>query len=127
MYLWAVLLDHWHMGTRVVETQYDDLDESTEDVRTVSLALDGQSVEIDLSVKNFEKLSAAVAPYLEAGRKASAAATSRRRRGSSSSPASSRSSDTQAIREWAQANGLEVNSRGRIKKDIVDAYVAAQK
>lgn len=116
------------MGTRVVETQYDDLDESTEDVRTVSLALDGQSIEIDLSAKNFEKLSAAVAPYLEAGRKTSSAATSRRRRASSSStPASSKPSDTQAIREWAQANGLEVNSRGRIKKDVADAYEAAQK
>ena len=93
----------------------------------MSLAFDGQSVEIDLSAKNFEKLSAAVAPYLEAGRRASSAATSRRRRASSSTPASSKSSDTQAIREWAQTNGIEVNSRGRIKKDIVDAYEAARK
>ena len=113
------------MGTRIVETHYDDLDESTEDVRTVSLTLDGQSVDIDLSAKNFEKLSKALAPYLEAGRKTSTSATTRRRR-ASAAPAPVKSSDTQAIREWAEANGHEVSSRGRIKKSIVDAYEAAQ-
>lgn len=113
------------MGTRVVETHYDDLDESTEDVRTVSLSLDGQSVEIDLSAKNFDKLAQAVAPYLEAGRRASGGAT-RRRRSASAAPAAPKTNHTQAIREWAQANGHEVNSRGRIKKEIVDAYEAAQ-
>lgn len=113
------------MGTRVVETHYDDLDESTDDVRTVNLAVDGQSVEIDLSAKNFEKLLKALAPYLEAGRKTSAGTTTRRRR-TTTTPTAAKSSDTQAIREWAQANGQDVNSRGRIKKDIVDAYQAAQ-
>jgi len=113
------------MGTRVVETHYDDLDESTEDVRTVSLSIDGQSVEIDLSAKNFEKLSKAVAPYLEAGRKTSSGNAARRRR-TSPATTTAKTSDTQAIREWAQANGHDVNSRGRIKKDIVDAYEAAQ-
>ena len=113
------------MGTRVVETRYDDLDESTDDVRTVSLSVDGQSVEIDLSARNYENLSQAVAPYLDAGRKTSTStATTRRRRTSPAAPA--KTTDTQAIREWAQASGLEVNSRGRIKKDIVDAYQAAQ-
>lgn len=29
------------------------------------------------------------------------------------------------IREWATANGYEVNAKGRIKQDIVDAYNAA--
>jgi hypothetical protein len=114
------------MGTRVVETHYDDLDESTEDVRTVTVGLDGQSVEIDLSAKNFEKLSAALAPYLEAGRKTSTSSTTRRRRATPAATAAAKSSDTQAVREWAQANGYEVNSRGRIKKNIVDAYEAAQ-
>ena len=113
------------MGTRVVETHYDDLDESTEDVRTVSLSVDGQSVEIDLSAKNFEKLSKAVAPYLEAGRKTSSSTTARRRRTPATTP--TKTADTQAIREWAQANGHDVNSRGRIKKNIVDAYEAAQR
>ena len=37
------------MGSKTVVTLFDDLDGSTEDIRTVSLALDGQSVELDLS------------------------------------------------------------------------------
>jgi hypothetical protein len=115
-----------YVGTRIVKTHYDDLDESTEDVRTVSLSIDGQSVEIDLSAKNFEKLSKAVAPYLEAGRKTSSGNAARRRRTSPATTTVTKTSDTQAIREWAQANGHDVNSRGRIKKDIVDAYEAAQ-
>jgi hypothetical protein len=114
--------DNSHMGARVVETHYDDLDESAEDVRTVSLSVDGQSVEIDLSAKSFEKLSKAVAPYLEAGRKTSSGSAARRRRTSAAAITPAKTSNTQAIREWAQANGHDVNTRGRIKKDIIDAY-----
>jgi hypothetical protein len=29
-----------------------------------------------------------------------------------------------AIREWAQAKGIDVSDRGRIKQDIVDRYHA---
>ena len=123
----VAVTDNSHMGTRVVETHYDDLDESTDDVRTVSLSIDGQSVEIDLSAKNFEKLSKAVAPYLEAGRKTSSGNATRRQRTSAAATTPAKTSNTQAIREWAQANGHDVNSRGRIKKDIVDAYEAAQR
>jgi|SRR4051794_21159711 len=103
----------------------DDLDESTDEVRTVRLSVDGRSVEIDLSARNFDKLSKAVAPYLQAGRKTSSSTPARRRRTFAAPGAPRKSSDTQAIREWAQANGHDVNSRGRIKKDIVDAYEAA--
>lgn len=30
------------------------------------------------------------------------------------------------VREWAHANGVEVNQRGTIRRDVVDAYLAAQ-
>jgi hypothetical protein len=32
---------------------------------------------------------------------------------------------THQIREWARTNGYEVSERGRIAKNIVDAYDAA--
>ena len=114
------------MGSKTVVTLFDDLDGSTEDIRTVSLALDGQSVELDLSQKNYDKVSEFLAPYIAAGRKG-AGASSSRRSSRRSSTATANTSDTQSIREWAQANGYEVNSRGRIKKEIVDAYEAATK
>ena len=113
------------MATRVTETIYDDLDESTDDVRTVTLSLDGQAVEVDLSAKNYEKLSKAVAPYLEAGRKASGSTgPTRRRRGSASAPA--KSTDTAAVRAWAAENGIEISSRGRVSADVLAKYQAAQ-
>ncbi len=114
------------MATRVTETVYDDIDESTEDVRTVRLSVDGQSIEIDLSEKNRDKLSKALAPYLEAGRK-HASGTPSRRRSSSSAAAPVRSSGTAAVRAWAEANGVEVSSRGRISADVMSQYEAAQK
>ena len=111
------------MGTRTEVTQFDDIDGSTGDVRTVPIAVDGQQVEVDLSSANVDKLMAAIEPYLSAGRKVSGGNTSSRRRRTA---APAKSTDTQAIREWAQANGYEVNTRGRIKKEIVDAYEAAR-
>ena len=116
------------MATRIVETLFDDLDESTDDVRTVSLELDGRAVEIDLSAGNFEQLSKVLTPYFDAGRRASSAAASRRRRASTASiPDPTSRAQTQAIREWAQANGVAVNTRGRIKREVVEAYEAANR
>ena len=113
------------MGAKTVTTLYDDVDGSTEDIRTVSLSLDGQAVELDLSQKNYEKVAQFLEPYMVAGRKTSSGGgPSTRRR--SSSPAPAKSADTGAIRTWAEANGYEVNSRGRIKAEIVKAYEAAQ-
>jgi hypothetical protein len=33
--------------------------------------------------------------------------------------------DTQAVRAWAESNGYEVSSRGRIKGEIIEAFTAA--
>ena len=40
-------------------------------------------------------------------------------------PASSTPTDSQAVRKWAQANGIEVSARGRIPTEIVERYRAA--
>src|SRR3954452_1790492 len=57
------------MVTRTEITQFDDIDGSTGDVRTLAIAVDGQQVEVDLSSANVDKLMAALEPYLSAGRK----------------------------------------------------------
>lgn len=109
------------MGSRTEITLFDDTDGSTESIRTVSLTLDGQSVEVDLSQKNYDKLFKAIEPYLSAGRKTSSSSSNvRRRRG-----AAAKTSDTQAIRAWANEKGIEVSSRGRISADILAKYEAA--
>ncbi|WP_375431006.1 Lsr2 family protein [uncultured Friedmanniella sp.] len=112
------------MGSRTTVTLFDDLDGSTEEIRTVSLSLDGQAVELDLSQKNFEKVSEFLQPYMAAGRKSGGSSAARRTRTSSPAPTKS-GIDTQAVREWAKAQGHKVSDRGRVSGDIVSAYEAA--
>jgi hypothetical protein len=35
--------------------------------------------------------------------------------------------DIPQIRAWAEANGYDVSARGRIKKEVIDAYDEAHK
>lgn len=86
---------------------------------TVSFALDGTSYEIDLSNDNADKLRAALAPYLSAGRKVGGRAPARRGGGSRGS-----SIDAAVVREWARTQGLKVSERGRVSSDIIEAYQA---
>jgi hypothetical protein len=103
------------MGSRTTVTLFDDFDGSTEGVRTVSIGLDRQTVELDLSEANYAKVRDFLTPYPEAGRKTGSTSSGSSRRKPSSSEG--RRDDSQAIREWAEANGHQVSARGRIKKD----------
>jgi len=105
--------------TQVVFT--DDIDGS-EAEGTVTFALNGVQYEIDLSKKNADKLAKAFAPYVEAGRKASARTSARSPRAADGP----RRHDQSAVREWARGQGLEVSSRGRIPADVLARYEAAR-
>jgi Lsr2 len=97
----------------------DDLDGS-ENAETVSFGFDGVTYEIDLGKKNRSSLRRALAPFIEAGRRA----PRRRRRRGASRPAGS-PADRSAVRTWARAAGLKVSERGRISADIMRQYDAA--
>ena len=104
------------MAQHVNVSFVDDLD-GGEAAGTVSFGLDGTTYEIDLSEQNLEKLRAVFAPYVDAGR----------RSGGPARRASARPSDrgeNQAIREWAQAQGLSVSRRGRLSAEVRQAYGA---
>ncbi len=106
------------MAQRVQIILEDDYDGGAAD-ETVSFALDGTEYEIDLSAKNAAKLRDAISPWLGHARKTGG----RRKRGTASkAPASSSTSD---IRAWAQANGHEVSSRGRVSAEVREAYEKA--
>jgi len=104
----------------------DDLDgtELGDNAVTTRFSLNGAHYEIDLNESNQQKLADALAPFVAAGRRASAsaasgrAATAKKRGGGTKS-------NTSAIREWANANGHPVGDRGRIPAHIVEAYEAA--
>lgn len=100
----------------------DDLD-GGEDAREVTFSLDGETWRIDLSERNRQRLRAALGEFIEAGVKVGGV-RSRATAGHSGSAAPS-GSETSVIREWARANGYDVNDRGRIPAAVVEAYEAA--
>ncbi|MEU4295045.1 Lsr2 family protein [Kribbella sp. NPDC026596] len=109
------------MVQRVEILLTDDLDGSeipTGKGETVPFALDGTSYEIDLRTRHAAALRAALRPYVEAGR----AVKNRRGRRVTRTAVGA---DARTVKEWARANGYEVNDRGRVPAHIRDAFHAA--
>ena len=104
------------MARHVVEKFVDDIDGTTDDVRTVQLGIDGKAYEIDLSEANAAKLRDVLTPFVAAARRPG---SSQRR---SSAPAVASGRDNVAIRVWLLENGYKVSERGRIKTELLDAY-----
>ncbi|MHA6625601.1 histone-like nucleoid-structuring protein Lsr2 [Pseudonocardia sichuanensis] len=107
------------MAKQTTVTLVDDLDGSTADEQ-VEFAMDGKSYEIDLSAANSAKLREALAPFVSAARR-----TGGRRRSTASTAAARPSTDreqNQAIREWAQQQGMKISERGRIPSNVLEAY-----
>jgi uncharacterized membrane protein len=101
----------------------DDLDGSA-GAETITYTVNGQEYEIDLSEENAEKFHDALEPYVQNSREVRRQAdTARRGRGDGRrrSGASGRD-DIPQIRAWAEAQGMDVSARGRVKKEIIDAY-----
>lgn len=109
------------MAQRTEVILIDDLDGGSA-AETVRFALDGSSYEIDLSEQNAREMRDAFARYVGAARRAGGRpATSRPRRGS----ARTDSAQTTAIRDWARSTGRQVSDRGRISREIMDAWEKA--
>ena len=101
------------MATKVLTTLQDDID-GTAAVETVRFALDGIEWEIDLSDRNANRLRNSLSEFISHGRKVGGKRVRK-------SPSSSEI-DAKVIRQWAGANGIEINSRGRIPAEIVERY-----
>src|SRR4051794_23489053 len=102
----------------------DDLDGS-EGAETITYSVDGQEYEIDLSEKNAEKFRSTMKGYIDVSRSVErrqvmtlASARSSRRQSSGGSGRD----DIPQIRAWAESQGMDVSARGRVKKEIIDAY-----
>ncbi|MCL3838750.1 histone-like nucleoid-structuring protein Lsr2 [Aeromicrobium duanguangcaii] len=113
------------MAQRVVTILTSDI--SGEEIpagegETVYFALDGTSYEIDLTAKEADELRDSLKNYIALGRRTSPS----RRVASSPRSGSGRTPEELAhVRAWAKENGHEVSERGRIKKEILDAFDAA--
>jgi hypothetical protein len=109
----------WGMVQSVSVIVTDDLDGSA-GAEPVSFAFDGATYEIDLSARNRARLEKALAPFIEAGRKAP-----RRSRARGTGRTGGGATDRTAVRAWARTAGLNVSERGRISADIIRQYEAA--
>ena len=111
------------MAKQTTVTLIDDIDGSKAD-ESVEFAIDGKSYEIDLSSANSTRLRDALAPFVGAARRSGG----RRSGSASASPAPARQGTdrelNQAIREWAQKEGMKISERGRIPSNVLEAYHA---
>jgi hypothetical protein len=117
------LIEGYFMAKKVIVELVDDYDGKTKADETVRFGVDGVEYEIDLSLKNAGKLRAALEPWTQPARR-----VGRIPRGKSKTIETRTAADKQqtaVIREWARDNGYQVSSRGRIHKDIVEAYTNA--
>lgn len=108
------------MAQKVHIVLEDDID-GGEAEETIVFGLDGTSYEIDLNKKNAAALRDALATYIGHGRKQSPA----RGRGRRPSSASSSKHSAREVRDWARANGFKVTDRGRVARDVQEAFDAA--
>ncbi|AMY19580.1 MULTISPECIES: histone-like nucleoid-structuring protein Lsr2 [Nocardiaceae] len=97
---------------------------------SISFSVNGVDYSIDLKDKNATEFHRKLDYYIQhaervGGRKRKAT-TPKPSAAAESAPSTKRDPEqTRAIREWANANGYTVNSRGRIPAEVVEAYDAA--
>ena len=108
------------MAQRVEIILEDDLDGTKAD-ETVLFGLDGAEYEVDLSTDNAQGLRDALAQYVGVARRTGG----RRKRATATAPRAAENgsgANTSDVRAWAQENGYEVSSRGRVSAEVRDAY-----
>lgn len=110
------------MAQRVQVILVDDLTggEATE---TIEFALDGVNYELDLSDANAAKLRDDFAQWIGVARR-SGGRRQTRRSGRGGGSGASRE-ELARMREWGRANGFKVSDRGRVSKELQDAFAAA--
>jgi hypothetical protein len=113
------------MARETITKLIDDLD-GGEAQETVKFGLDGHSYQIDLSIKNANKLRSALSPYLQGGTRLPGRAAPNRngvvRTRSAAGVIVAERDQNKAIRAWAQRKGLDVAPRGRIRREVVEQY-----
>ena len=110
------------MAQKIETLLIDDLDGGQAE-GTVRFGLDGADYEIDLSAAHTAALREALERYIEAGRKTSSSARRSGRR--SGRRAAGDGPNPSQVREWAKAQGLAVNDRGRVPSELIVKFQAA--
>lgn len=106
------------MAKKVTVSLIDDTDGECVADETVEFGLDGQGYEIDLASVNAARLREQLRPWVAHARKVGRGV-----------PARSRSTKERnaAVRQWAREQGREIGVRGRVPRELVEAYDAAHR
>jgi hypothetical protein len=112
------------MAKQTVIQMTDDLDGS-EATQSIEFSIRGKSYTIDLNDSNASDFDDALAPYIAAAEKSGGVPSRSGRRAGAARQQASSDVDPKQVRAWAEANGVAVSPRGRIKADIVEQYRAA--
>jgi hypothetical protein len=104
------------MASRTIVELTDDIDGKPA-AETVKFALDGREYAIDLSEKNAKALRKTLEPWTASARRVSGRRTSR-----ATAARVETGVDTAAVRAWAASNGIELSTRGRLPKDVIQQY-----
>jgi hypothetical protein len=107
------------MARRTIVQLEDDLSGGAAE-ESVAFALDGRTFEIDLSQNNAAALRKVLAPYISAGRRVRSTRGNVRKASYNGDGV-----DPATVRAWASANGYPVSTRGRVSRELREAYLAA--
>lgn len=105
----------------------DEFDGVT-DAEIVEFSIDGVAYEIDLSAESKRQLIRDLERYINAGRRVTGKGAKKASVKKSSNntvshkPAAEQTINNDAIRAWANSTGRKVSDRGRIPRDVVDAF-----
>ncbi|WSE16938.1 Lsr2 family protein [Streptomyces sp. NBC_01397] len=88
------------------------------DASSVSFAFDGKNYTVDLTEAEKEEFAKVLSPYLDVAEEATS--------GQVAIPAQSTGPDPAKVRAWAQENGIEVNTKGRVPHSVIAQYERAQ-
>jgi hypothetical protein len=116
------------MAQSITVVLTDDIDGS-EATETVRFAIDGTWYEIDLNPGNAEKIREVFGEWIGSARRTGAAPS---RPGSGSGSGGIRRSreanpENAAVREWAQAEGIQIGGHGRIPAHVREMYEQSRK
>lgn len=112
----------------VVQVSCDRCGREVDGENPIELAYGGVSYRTDLCADHAAELAEALDPFLSVAERVEA-----RRRGAGRPSADGRGQrspvrrdpmQVAAIREWARANGYEISDRGRIPREVEEAYNA---
>jgi hypothetical protein len=127
------------MSIKTIQVVQDDID-GTAGASTVSFAFEGIAYEIDLNETHATRMRESMQVWIDNARRARGRAATGRRASTStgssttgnvsplrgrSTPLTEKGLTATVVREWAHANGVEVNERGRIPDAIIEQYATA--